>query len=83
MGISRKISGDTDRNATTVSLNNYETLLRQKQNDLKNTKYELDMLETKVQISEKTIRDLNNRVNNTQRSASVLKAEMENRIAKY
>lgn len=36
-----------------------------------------------MNISEKSVRDLNSKIANQQKSASVLKAETENRISRY
>lgn len=41
------------------------------------------MLQTKVSISEKSIRDLNTKVGNYQKSSSVLKADMQNKASRY
>ena len=78
--MSRKLSADGPSSSALV---NYENLLKQKENEIKNLNYEVEMLETKVSISEKTVRDLNTKVSNYQKSTSVVKADMENKLLRY
>ena len=47
-GVSRKLSADGPSSSALV---NYENLLKQKENEIKNLNYEVEMLETKVSIS--------------------------------
>jgi uncharacterized coiled-coil protein SlyX len=81
---SKKIDGEYLKHSPTAFLSNsYELQLRQKEGEIKNLQYELEVRETKITIDEKTIKELNNKINSSQKSVGNTRIEFENKVSKY